>query len=110
MTRLTRMVVVAMLAAAPVFLLAATAAGAHPPGLEFLSPVPGSTLILPETNIILRPGGIVDAASVTGGALLDVSGSASGLHQGQLRLSDDSRTVTFQPDIPFKPGEVVTCL
>jgi len=91
------------------FLLAAAAAGAGPPGLEYLSPLPGSTGVLPETNIILRPGGIVDGASIAGGPLLIASGSTSGLHEGSLRVSDDGKTLTFQPDIPFVPGEVVTC-
>jgi arylsulfotransferase ASST/Big-like domain-containing protein len=88
-------------------LLAAVGAGA--PGLEFLSPLPGSTGILPETNIIIRPGGIVDPASVAEGRLLQVSGSSSGLHEGRLRVSDDGRTLTFQPDTPFTSAEVVTC-
>jgi hypothetical protein len=107
MTRVPR--VLAVVVAAAAFLLVATSASAGPPGFEYVSPLPGSTGILPETNIILRPGGIVDPASLGGGQLLRVSGSSSGLHEGQLRLSDDNRTLTFQPDAPFAPGEVVTC-
>ncbi len=89
-------------------LLASTASA--DPSFEFLSPVPGSSLVLPETNIIFLPGGIVDPSSVIGGALFQVQGSRSGAHAGQARLSDDGRTLTFQPDQPFSYGEVVTCV
>ena len=97
-----------MVVAASVFLCGA-AAEAGPLGFEYLSPLPGSARILPETNVVLRPGGIVDAASLAAGPFLLVSGSQSGSHPGQLRLSDDHRSVTFRPDAPFTPGEVVTC-
>ena len=66
-------------------------------------------MVLPETNLILRPGGMVDPGSVNGGFLVSVSGSTSGPHEGQLRLSDDFLTLTFQPTAPFTYGEVVTC-
>jgi hypothetical protein len=107
MARFTR--TLAALSAVSLLLVVPAVADADSPRLEYLSPLPGSTLILPETNIILRPGGIVDAASVAGGPLLQVTGSASGLHEGRLRLSDDGRTLTFQPDVPFTASEVVTC-
>jgi hypothetical protein len=109
MTRLTRVLVVAIPVAASMFLHPAAGADARSPGLEFLSPLPGSSWILPETNVILRPGGIVDAGSIAGGAPLVVSGSVSGSHEGRLRLSSDRRTLTFRPDSRFTPGEVVTC-
>src|SRR5205823_539923 len=79
------------------------------PSFEFVSPVPGSALILPETNIIVRPGGTVDASSIFGGPFV-VSGSLSGVHPGRVRLSDDGSTLTFQPDRPFAYGEEVTCV
>ena len=95
---------------ATLLLVAVPAAHASTPSFEFVSPVPGSALVLPETNIIIRPGGIVDASSIFGGALFQVSGSSSGSHEGQIRLSDDGRTLTFQPDRPFSYGEEVTCV
>lgn len=84
------------------------AAGALPP-LEYVSPVPGAGDILPETNIIVRPGGIVDAASIGTAGLIQAEGSESGTHAGRLRLSDDGLTITFRPAVPFHPGETVTC-
>ena len=77
-------------------------------GFEYLSPLPGSLYHLPETNIILRPGGNLDPGSVDKGKFR-INGSKSGSHQGRLKLSDDRKEVTFQPDVPFTPGEVVTC-
>jgi arylsulfate sulfotransferase len=77
-------------------------------GFEYLSPLPGSINHLPETNIILRPGGNLDPGSVDKGKLR-VNGSKSGSHQGKLRLTDDRKEVTFQPEVRFTPGEVVTC-
>ena len=89
--------------------LAPTPAFAAAPSLEYVSPLPASNNVLPETNLIVRPGGIVDAGLVAGGALVTASGSASGPHAGSLRLADDGQTITFRPDLPFAPGEVVTC-
>ena len=105
MTRFTILVGLALVSA----LLCLGQAAAAAPFYEFISPIPGSTLVLPETNIILRPGGIVEAASI-GGSLVTVSGSTSGPHEGQLHLSDDRQTLTFQPTVPYTYGETVTCL
>ena len=91
MSRKTGVLVMALVAAisTPVSRSAAASSAAIPPGLEFLSPIPGSSLILPGTNVIIRPGGTLDPASVVAGLVL-VQGSMSGTHEGQLRLSDDS--------------------
>jgi len=106
MTRFTRLLALALVTA--LLCLRHAPAIADAPSYEFISPLPGSAMVLPETNIILRPGGIVDGASV-GGPLVTVSGSISGAHGGQLRLSDDRQTLTFQPTAPFTYGETVTC-
>jgi hypothetical protein len=103
--RITGMLAMALLAATPALALSALGA---PPGLDFLSPVPGATQILPEANIIIRPGGVVDPSTVAPG-LLRVRGSLSGLHDGRLQISDDRQTLTFQPDAPFLPAEQVIC-
>jgi len=108
MTRFTRLLALALTTGA-LFLHYASVSAAVAPSFQFVSPLPGSSLVLPETNIILRPGGIVDAGSAFAGQLLSVSGSSSGLHQGLLRLSDDHQTLTFQPYVPFQYGETVTC-
>jgi len=89
--------------------LAAAHAAADPPAdYRFLSPLPGSSRILPETNIILRPGGVLDPSLLTDTTPIDVEGSVSGPCSGRVRVSDDQSTVTFRPDRPFAFGENVT--
>lgn len=81
--------------------------------LAYVSPLPQSTNVLPETNVIVRPGGIVDVASVRAAAdggrdpTITVEGSLSGRHAGRLTLSDDRRTLHFRPDVPFLPLDEV---
>src|SRR2546430_3512450 len=76
--------------------------------LQYVSPLPGSARIFPETNIVIRAGGHVDPSTVQD-ALLTVTGSRSGVHPGTIRLSDDGETIVFLPVAPFSTGEVVTC-
>ena len=79
-------------------------------GWQYVSPLPGADLVSPGTNVILRPGGGVDPATVSeDGAHFTVTGSVSGRHEGRARLSDDGRTITFRPRTPFARGETVTC-
>jgi hypothetical protein len=89
--------------------LARAAAGDPLPALQYLSPSPAATGILPETNILVRPGGSVDPSSSLIPALLRVEGSESGFHDGRLKLSDDATTLVFRPFAPFLAGETVTC-
>ena len=85
------------------------------PGMSYayVSPLPGADRVLPETNIIVRAGGIVDPASVRQDAregrrpTIEVEGSVSGPHSGRLRLSDDRRTLVFVPDVRFSALEEV---
>jgi arylsulfotransferase ASST len=74
----------------------------------YVSPAPGSALQLQTTNIIVRPGGMVDPVSVQPG-IIQAVGSQSGLHDGSTRLSDDGRTIVFKPGGFFYHGETVTC-
>lgn len=75
----------------------------------YVSPAPGSGYHNPETNVIVRPGGVIDPASLTG-KTLQVTGSLSGAHPGVLRVSDDKETLLFRPDQRFQPGEEVVCV
>src|SRR5262249_10362609 len=95
--------------------LAALPALARPPQVtgtpndyRFLSPLPASTRVLPETNIILRPGGVLAPSLLSGIGQIGVEGSISGPCSGRVHVSDDQSTITFQPDQPFAFGEVVT--
>jgi len=85
-----------------------SSAVASPAGYSYLSPTPGSTRILPQTNIILRPDASFDPSLLMGASQIEVQGSISGPCSGSVHLSDDRSTVTFRPDRPFAFGEDVT--
>ena len=74
---------------------------------QFISPLPGSKLIMPENNIIIRQGDIIDLSTLDNDKVM-VIGSRSGIHQGNLILSSDIKTLIFKPYIPFVFGEEVT--
>ncbi len=59
-----------------------------------------------ETNIILRHSTIVDPVSLLDD-LIKVEGSISGVHGGELLLSDNNRTIIFNPYRAFAANEVV---
>ena len=73
---------------------------------QFISPVPNSKMILPETNIIIREGSEINQSTIINNNLT-VIGSISGKHHGSLVLSDDQRTIIFKPFNVFIRGETV---
>ena len=78
-------------------------------GLEYISPVPGSKYVSPDTKILIRPGNVLSQAAINN-SLISVTASLSGHHSGKLTLSDDSRTLIFSPDNPFLANEDVTVI
>jgi hypothetical protein len=74
----------------------------------YVSPVPGSTLVSPTSNIIIKTKGSLNASVLSDPSLISVQGSVSGEHSGSTILSDDQQTIVFQPTIAFAPGEVVS--
>ncbi|HEX7078478.1 MAG TPA: aryl-sulfate sulfotransferase [Candidatus Eisenbacteria bacterium] len=74
---------------------------------RYLSPRDGARYVLPETGLIVRPGGRVDPSSLRSGSAFAVSGSRSGSHPGRAVLSDDRLAIVWRPDTPFLPGERV---
>ncbi|MGE5222522.1 MAG: Ig-like domain-containing protein, partial [Omnitrophica WOR_2 bacterium] len=79
---------------------------AHLQGVQYLSPVPGSTYNPAGTNILVRYGDIIDPHSVSS-QLFQITGSASGNHAGKVVIADDQKTLIFKPDHPFNIGETV---
>jgi hypothetical protein len=77
-----------------------------PENYQYISPLPDSKLILPESNIIIRQGDKIDASTVKE-EVIEVTGSLSGVHKGEFVLSDDMRTLIFIPSVHFTPGEKV---
>ena len=78
-----------------------------PTSIGYTFPLNGSTNLPRETMIILRPGPLLNPATITS-SLLAVSGSLSGKHFGILQLSDDRKTLVFTPNILFAHKESVT--
>jgi hypothetical protein len=77
---------------------------------QYISPVPGSTMNLPETSIIIREGNEINESSIYGENKIDVIGSKGGIHKGELKLSSDLRTLIFIPFNKFELGEEVSAI
>ena len=75
--------------------------------LVYISPLPNSKYLHPGTNIILRAATRV-AGSDAPLLVRTITGGRSGLHSFTTHISDDCRTVTFQPEVPFASAEEVT--
>src|SRR5713101_3812259 len=76
--------------------------------IQYQSPTPGATLVSPQTNIIIRLSEMIEASSIQPQSLFEVRGTKSGIHQGEVILSDDQSTVIFKPDQPFSSLETVS--
>jgi hypothetical protein len=75
---------------------------------QYLSPVPGSGMNSPKTNIIIRYGMAYKTADVFSKDVLKVTGNKSGFHSGRITLAENNRTILFDPELPFQEGETVT--
>jgi hypothetical protein len=73
---------------------------------DYVSPKDNSILVSLKTNIILKSTDIIDPESISQNNF-SVIGSASGLHTGIIKLSDDNKTVLFIPATPFAANEDV---
>lgn len=80
----------------------------RPDQFDHLSPVPGAKMVSCETGIIIRSKNILDPGISIVGKYLLVTGNKSGTHSVHAVLSDDNRTMVFQPDIPFALNEYVS--
>ncbi len=81
---------------------------AAPNHFEYISPVPGASMVALGNNIVIRDGRPIDRSSFEGRARVVVVGSTSGLHPGRLILSDDSKTLVFTPQTSYASGEEIT--
>ena len=75
---------------------------------QYLSPVPGSGMNSPGTNIIIRYGVPYNSEDILNKNVLQVKGEKSGYHTGKIILAENNRTLLFNPDSPFSEGENVT--
>ncbi len=77
----------------------------HP--YRYLNPAPGSKYVSVTSNILVRPGALISRQSVNN-SIITVTGSKSGLHQGNIFLDADNRTVLFTPARVFEENEQVS--
>lgn len=75
--------------------------------IVYQSPLPNAHFVTPQTDIIVRYEQRLDPASLRQGGPMDVTGSISGRHAGEVRISGDGRTVLFDPAVEFAMGETV---
>jgi len=75
--------------------------------LSYLSPLPGSSYVTLHNDIALRHGEAFDPESVSE-ALLTVTGTRSGLHDGTFILTGDRLTLLYNTARPFAYHETVT--
>ncbi len=74
--------------------------------LVYVSPSPRARHISPGTSIAVSAGSPFSPASLAA-EQFTIKGSSSGVHRGDVRLSDDGLTALFYPEREFTFGEVV---
>jgi hypothetical protein len=77
------------------------------PGVQYLSPIPGSQNVSQQSNIIVRMGPQLDRLVTTDLMLFSVQGTKSGTIDGKIILSDDEKTLIFLPSKSFLPDEKI---
>jgi len=75
---------------------------------QYLSPKPNSSLVSPWINIIIRYGELINANTIKDPNLMTVTGTTSGIHNGDISLLDDGKTIIFKPNDSFSEGEKVS--
>jgi hypothetical protein len=75
---------------------------------EYIFPIPYSTQLPPEENIIIRQGEVIDRSTLNELNRIEVIGSQNFEYNGKLILSTDLKTLIFDPEVPFSLGEEVT--
>ncbi|HYV93375.1 MAG TPA: arylsulfotransferase family protein [Chitinophagales bacterium] len=73
---------------------------------QFISPMPGSTNLTIEHNIIIREGSLLDQSSLNKN-LFVIRGSKSGVHDFKMILCNDGKTLNLNPTYPFTYDEDV---
>jgi hypothetical protein len=80
----------------------------RPSTIQYISPLPGATLVSRETNVIVRLAGGLSRYDFNLSNMISAVGSRSARHLGTATVSDDGDTIVFEPEVPFEPGENVT--
>ncbi|MCI0474509.1 MAG: aryl-sulfate sulfotransferase [Ignavibacteria bacterium] len=78
--------------------------------VQYLSPLPDSKYNNTGTNIIISSDKIFNLSKPVIKGSVIVKGSISGVHDGDVVLSADKRTIMFKPIIPFEYSETVSVI
>ena len=70
-------------------------------------PKPDAQNIAVQTTLLFQPTQIIPNNFDPHILQISVQGARSGSHEGQIIISDDSKTVIFKLELPFTPGETV---
>lgn len=73
---------------------------------QYLNPIPNSNYVSVDSKIIIRQGSKIENTTLSAG-LIQVIGTKSGIHGGNLVLAEDSKTIVFTPSEPFAVNEDV---
>jgi hypothetical protein len=74
---------------------------------QYLSPVPGSKYVSPNSTIFVRFSRISPFDLTNLSVFIEVTGEKSGRLSGQTIIASDKRTIIFKPESGFSPGEKV---
>jgi len=80
---------------------------AEVPALNSFSPGINEQFVDYDCNVITQYSLSIDSSSLANGGMV-LRGNYSGRINGDILLSDDNKTVTFDPTEPFHPGEIIT--
>ena len=95
-----------LLLLATIFLISNIGFSQNSKPYQYVNPLPNSFSVNIETNIIIRPGKNINSSSLNNSSI-EVTGSKSGLHSGEIILSDDNKTIVFNPYEIFANNEIV---
>ncbi len=86
--------------------LASQAPSSQSPAPQYYSPLQNAEYVSTGATIVVRYGPVLSAQDLAE-VKFTVQGAKSGTHAGRTILADDRKTVIFNPDNPFTPGEQV---
>ena len=77
-------------------------------GYQYLSPVPDAQHVYTNEVIIMRFLNLDPRLVINLSRLIDVNGNINGSYPGDIRIASDHKTIIFDPQLDFIPGEIIT--
>ncbi|TFH01257.1 MAG: hypothetical protein E4H13_05415, partial [Calditrichales bacterium] len=79
-------------------------------GYQYVFPPPDGQYISPSATIIVRFSHISPADLVNLPEMINVTGAKNGPYAGKTQIASDKRTIIFDPDRNFEPGDTINVL